>query len=93
MRPVHGGWALGWSRSGNDFRGGSRPAQEGLRCGDPACGFVSCTVSRDGEHVSWTALGYENDDDAQDSSRFPMGGFRFRAEELAGALRLPSGLE
>jgi hypothetical protein len=57
-------------------------------CGDLSCGCVSCVVSRDGDHVNWSELGWETDYDPDGLVRFPMGGFRFRADELAGALGL-----
>ncbi|MBI1322852.1 hypothetical protein GC170_06670 [bacterium] len=51
---------------------------------------MSCAVSRDGEWVVWTDLGWETDYDPAGLVRFPMGGFRFRADELAGVLGLPN---
>lgn len=57
-------------------------------CGDLGCGCVSCVAERDGEHVVWSELGWETDYDPDGLKRFPMGGFRFLADELAGALRL-----
>jgi len=62
-------------------------------CGDLGCGCVSCAVSRDGEWVVWTDLGWETDYDPAGLVRFPMGGFRFRAAELAGVLGLPNHAE
>lgn len=55
-------------------------------CGDLNCGCVSCRVGRDGDCVVWSELGWEAASDPDDLVRFPMGGFRFRAVELAGAL-------
>jgi len=55
-------------------------------CGDLGCGCVSCRVTRDGEFVVWSELGWEASHDPAGLVRFPMGGFRFRVAELAGAL-------
>ncbi len=57
-------------------------------CGDLGCGCVSCAVSRDGEYVVWSDLGWETDNDPDGLVRFPMGGFRFLAGELCGSLGL-----
>lgn len=57
-------------------------------CGDLGCGCVSCAAHRDGEFVVWSELGWETDYDPAGLIRFPMGGFRFRADELGGALGL-----
>lgn len=55
-------------------------------CGDLACGCVSCVVSREGEYVLWSDFGWEIDYAPEELSLYMMGGFRFLAEELAGAL-------
>jgi hypothetical protein len=57
-------------------------------CGDLGCGCVSCVVSLDGEYVVWSQLGWETDYDPAGLSRFPMGGFRFRTNDLASSLGL-----
>ena len=57
-------------------------------CGDLGCGCVSCAVARKGDHVVWSELGWETDYDPAGVFPFPMGGFRFSAPELAGALGL-----
>jgi hypothetical protein len=57
-------------------------------CGDLGCGCVSCLVSQDGEYVVWSELGWEADYDPTSLVRFPMGGFRFRVDDLRGALGL-----
>ena len=58
-------------------------------CGDLGCGCVSCVVTRDGGVIVWSELGWETDYDPIAVSLFPMGGFRFAASALAGALGLP----
>jgi hypothetical protein len=57
-------------------------------CGDLGCGCVSCQVTRDGDYIVWSELGWEADYDPTGLVRFPMGSFRFRAGELASALEV-----
>lgn len=54
-------------------------------CGDLGCGYVSCRVERAGECVVWSELGWEVAFDPTSFVHFPMGGFRFRAADLASA--------
>ena len=62
-------------------------------CGDLGCGCVSCRVARIGPFVVWSELGWEADHDPSGLVRFPMGSFRFRADELARTLRASRAAE
>jgi len=51
-------------------------------CGNLGCGFISCEVSRKGDLIIWSELGYESFGNSDNFTRFEMGNFRFSLENL-----------
>jgi hypothetical protein len=56
-------------------------------CADLACGCLSAEITIDNDHVRWSALGRENDFDAESLMLFGLGAFVFQRCEYERLLR------